>query len=113
MKQKRNLTAREDGDELEGSAPLKRLRIGPAAPSLDQHGAIQLSPTEIEPLDEDEQISGQAEEPIQLGDLYLETVPISFVFVFLSFFLEMRLISLARSIGLCLSLISKKCVVLL
>src|SRR5271167_1074783 len=75
-KQKRNLDARENGDALDGSSPLKRLRIeDPQPPAIYDQNKVQLSPTEIEPQEEEE-------EPIQIDqapvvdDLYLDTVPL-------------------------------------
>lgn len=73
-KGKRNLTARENGDDLDGSSPIKRLRVeDPAAPSMEDQNGVQLSPTEIEPPEEEEEPIEVGPEPV-LDDLYLETV---------------------------------------
>ena len=63
------MTARENGDDLDGSSPLKRLRVD-AAPSIDDQTGVHLSPTEIE---EEEKPVAVGPEPV-LDDLYLETV---------------------------------------
>ena len=68
------MTARENGDDLDGSSPLKRLRVEePTAPSIDDQDGVHLSPTEIEPPDEEEEPVAVGPEPV-LDDLYLETV---------------------------------------
>jgi hypothetical protein len=73
-KGKRNLAARESGDDLDGSSPLKRLRVeDPTAPSTEDQMGVHLSPTEIEPPEKDEEPVNMGPEPV-LDDLYLETV---------------------------------------
>ena len=53
--------------------PLKRLRVeDAAAPSTEDQNGVHLSPTEIEPPEEEEPIE-VGPEPV-LDDLYLETV---------------------------------------
>jgi U4/U6.U5 tri-snRNP-associated protein 2 len=72
-KGKRNLTARESGDDLDGSSPMKRLRVeDAAAPSTEEQNGVHLSPAEIE-LPEEEEPVEVGPEPV-LDDLYLETV---------------------------------------
>jgi hypothetical protein len=76
-KQKRNLAARENGEEVEGPSPLKRLRIEePQTVSVgEQNPGVQESPTEIEPEQpEEEEDAIQIDEVPVLDDLYLETV---------------------------------------
>ena len=73
-KGKRNLAARENGDDLDGSSPLKRSRVeDPTAPSIEGQMGVHLSPAEIEPPEEDEEPVNMGPEPV-LDDLYLETV---------------------------------------
>jgi hypothetical protein len=77
-KSKRALSARENGDELDGSLPAKRMRTEESI-ALDNQNGVE-SPAQIEePPTDEEDVNEEAIEvapaPV-VDDLYLETVNI-------------------------------------
>ena len=82
-KSKRTLSARENGDELDGSSPAKRLRTEESTSDAIENQKEVESPTQMEQRPSDEEdINEDAIDvtPVPvLDDLYLETVsPLSF-----------------------------------
>lgn len=77
-KSKRTLSSRENGDELDGSSPAKRLRTEESLPdSVENQNEVE-SPTQMEqPASDEEDVNEEAIDvapaPV-LDDLYLETV---------------------------------------
>jgi len=68
--QKRGLSAREDGDELDGSTPIKRSRIENQHLPLKNNGGVDSS---LKQGEEEEEVMEVAPAPV-VDDLYLETI---------------------------------------
>jgi hypothetical protein len=75
-KSKRTLSARENGDELDGSLPAKRMRTEESIAVDNQNGVESPAQIEDPPIDE-EDVNEEAIEVVPapvVDDLYLETV---------------------------------------